>query len=167
MLIVFGGLPGTGKTTLSRSLAHELHAAWLRVDLIEAATWRAGVAQDQPTGYAAYCVAYALAEVHLDMGTPTVVDAVNPVEVARQAWRDIAAARDLPIRVIEVVCSSEPEHRRRVCTRESDLVGFAVPSWEDVVNREYEPWTEERLVVDTATEPADVCLSRIRAYTLG
>ena len=37
MLIVFGGLPGSGKTTLSRSLAAELHAAHLRVDLIEAA----------------------------------------------------------------------------------------------------------------------------------
>lgn len=184
MLIVFGGLPGTGKTTLSRALAHELHAAWLRVDLIEAATLRAGVASDQPTGLAAYSVAFALAEAHLLMGTPTsrrpeelgeasaagpatvVVDAVNPVEAPRQGWRNLAASVGVPLRVIEVVCSSEAEHRRRVSQRQPDLAGFPVPAWPDVVGREYEPWTEERLTVDTATEPVDVCLRRIRAYAL-
>lgn len=167
MLIVFGGRPGSGKTTLSRAIAQELHAIWLRVDLIEAATWRAGVAQDQPTGLAAYSVAFALAEVHLLMGTPTVVDAVNPVEAAREGWRNLAAERGLPSRVIEVVCSDEAEHRRRVSARESDLPGFAVPTWEQVAAREYEPWAEERLIVDTANESLDVCLSRIRAYALG
>jgi predicted kinase len=166
MLIVFGGLPGTGKTTLSRALAQELHAAWLRVDLIEAATWRAGVAQDQPTGLAAYSVAFALAEVHLDMGTPAVVDAVNPVDEARRGWRELAASRGLAARVIEVVCSSESEHRRRVADRVSDMPGFTYPTWEEMAGREYEPWTEKRLVVDTATETVDVCLSRIRAYAL-
>jgi predicted kinase len=167
MLLVFGGLPGTGKTTLSRAIARELHAIWLRVDLIEAATWRAGVARDQPTGLAAYVVAFALAEVHLDMGTPTVIDAVNPVEAPRQGWRELAASRGVPYHVIEVVCSSEAEHRRRVSARTSDLPGFAVPTWEQVLDQEYEPWTEERLTVDTATEPVAVCLSRIRAYALG
>ena len=167
MLIVFGGRPGSGKTTLSRTLAQELHAVWLRVDLIEAATWRAGVAQDQPTGLAAYVVAFALAEVHLDLGTPTVIDAVNPVEAPRQGWRELAASRGVPYRVIEVVCSAETEHRRRVSDRTSDLPGFAVPTWDQIVAQEYEPWTEERLTVDTATDPVSVCLSRIRAYALG
>ncbi|MFO7481079.1 AAA family ATPase, partial [Oceanibaculum nanhaiense] len=32
MLIVFGGLPGTGKTTLSRALADRLRAVYLRID---------------------------------------------------------------------------------------------------------------------------------------
>ena len=35
MLIVFGGLPGTGKTTLSRLVAQDLSATWLRIDVIE------------------------------------------------------------------------------------------------------------------------------------
>ena len=35
MLIIFGGLPGTGKTTLSKEIAKHFKAAYLRVDTIE------------------------------------------------------------------------------------------------------------------------------------
>jgi predicted kinase len=37
MLIIFGGLPATGKTTLSRALARELGAVHVRIDTIEQA----------------------------------------------------------------------------------------------------------------------------------
>jgi adenylate kinase family enzyme len=40
VLVVFGGLPGTGKTTLSRAVAEALGAVWLRIDAIEAAILR-------------------------------------------------------------------------------------------------------------------------------
>src|SRR5262245_46007311 len=35
MLIIFGGLPGTGKTTIARELAHRTGAVLVRVDSIE------------------------------------------------------------------------------------------------------------------------------------
>ena len=37
MLVVFGGLPGTGKTTLARQVADRLGATYLRIDTIEQA----------------------------------------------------------------------------------------------------------------------------------
>jgi predicted kinase len=37
MLIIFGGLPGTGKTTIARALAHQIGAVHLRIDSIEQA----------------------------------------------------------------------------------------------------------------------------------
>jgi len=36
-LFIFSGLPGTGKTTLSRQLAQHVGAAYLRIDTIEQA----------------------------------------------------------------------------------------------------------------------------------
>ena len=36
-------------------------------------------------------------------------------------------------------------------TRTSDVEGLAKPTWTAVVEREYEPWTRERLVIDSAT----------------
>lgn len=155
MLVVFGGLPGSGKTTLSRRVAAELSATLLRVDVIEAAMWRAGVDRAQPTGIAAYVVAEALTDTHLSLGAAVVIDAVNPVQAARRPWRELAARHDVPLRVVEVVCGDHVEHRRRVEARVSDLTGFAVPTWQQVQAREYEPWREPRLTVDTSEAGVD------------
>jgi predicted kinase len=156
MLIVFGGLPGVGKTTLSRTIAQRLGATYLRVDAAEAAMWAAGIDRAQPTGIAAYGVINALAGANLRLGATVVADAVNPVEAARAGWRDLAAAEDVPLRVIEVVCSDLTEHRRRVTERIPDLVLGGNPTWAEVEAREYEPWTESRLTVDTVKDGDDL-----------
>ena len=43
MLIIFGGLPATGKTTIARELARQLGAVHVRIDSIEQAIWDSGV----------------------------------------------------------------------------------------------------------------------------
>ena len=40
MLIIFGGLPGTGKTTIAKQLAKTVEAVYLRVDTIEQSLWQ-------------------------------------------------------------------------------------------------------------------------------
>lgn len=161
MLIVFGGLPGVGKTTLSRMVAREVGAVWLRVDAIEVAIWRSGI--QAPVGPAGYDVAEALADANLTLGRTVVVDAVNPLEISRRPWRALAARHGVPLRVIEVVCSDQDEHRRRVEQREPDLQGFVVPTWQEVQSREYESWAEPRLTVDSAGDFGDG-LPRILDY---
>ena len=164
MLIVFGGLPGVGKTVLARAVAERLGAAYLRVDAIEAALWRAGVAHDQPTGSPPDVVAHTVAEGSLAAGAAVVVDAVNPVEDARRGWRDLAQRVTRPLRFIEVVCLDESEHRRRVGSRTADLEEHTVPTWTDVQNREYEPWDEPRLTLDTASLSPTECLAQALDY---
>ncbi|YAF61144.1 hypothetical protein DOCECA_13255 [Pseudomonas sp. E102] len=47
MLIVFSGLPGTGKTTIAHDLAATTGAVYLRIDTIERAVRNSGaLAQD-------------------------------------------------------------------------------------------------------------------------
>jgi len=180
MLIVFGGRPGVGKTTLSRTVAHRLGAVYLRVDAVETALWptveqAAGSGADRPAqrssprpdprllGSAGYAVVNAVAEANLRLGSSVVVDAVNPVEAARAGWRALAAAVGVPLRVIEATCSDPAEHRRRVEARTPDAGQGRVPTWPEVREREYEPWTEPRLTVDTIEAPERL-VARIIEY---
>jgi len=149
VLIVFGGLPGTGKTTLARLIAGQRRAAYLRIDNIEQAIRASGVLAGD-VGPSGYLVGYALAEANLVLGQDVVADSVNPLGITREAWRRAAANASVPCIEIEVVCSDPVEHRRRVETRVTDVSGLRLPSWEAVQRRDYEPWDRPRLVMDTA-----------------
>ncbi len=89
MLIVFGGLPGVGKTTLAKSVARELGAVYLRVDTIEHALRFSEMLQAE-VGPAGYIVAYRLAEENLRLGRTVVADSVNPLNITRDAWLSVA-----------------------------------------------------------------------------
>ncbi|MEU4195434.1 ATP-binding protein [Kribbella sp. NPDC026611] len=156
LLLEFGGLPGTGKSTLARRLAADTKAVWLRIDEIEGAMRRNGLTPEQ-TGIAAYSVAHDVAANQLRRGLTVIADAVNPVTEARNGWRDLATAVGADHVVIETVCPDTTEHRHRVETRASDLPGWTYPSWPQVhqTMTEYEPRTDARLVLDT-TRPVDV-----------
>jgi len=98
------------------------------------------------------------------VGIDVVVDAVNPVEPAREGWRELARSTGATLRVVEVVCADAAEHRRRVEARVSDLDGLTAPAWADVRAREYEPWTEPRLTIDTSAGPVAQFVERVLAY---
>jgi predicted kinase len=85
VLIIFGGLPGTGKTTIARELARQIGAIHLRIDSIEQAIRDCSpdaVGLDE----AGYRVAYAIAEDNLRVGRTVVADSVNPLQITRDAW---------------------------------------------------------------------------------
>ena len=149
MLIVFGGLPGTGKTTLARLVAEQERATYLRIDTIEQAIRASGMLASD-VGPSGYLVAYALAEANLALGQDVVADSVNPLAITRSAWRRAAANAASPCLEIEVVCSDPVEHRRRVEARKADVAGLQLPSWEAVQRRDYDLWDGPRLVLDTA-----------------
>jgi predicted kinase len=156
VLAVFAGLPGVGKSTLAGRVAAALPAAVLEVDTVDFTLQRYNVTEERP-GFAAYGVVAALAEVQLRIGHNVIIDAVNPVKAARQLWVDLAERMEVPLRVVEVVCGDDAEHRRRVEARYQKRDHDGIPDWVRVLERqaEYEPYLGPRLVVDTylAKEP--------------
>lgn len=146
LLIVMGGLPGTGKTSVAKELASRLSAVYLRIDIIEQALLNEDGLQ---AGHEGYSVAYAIAEDNLKLGNVVLADSVNSIPETRTAWQSVAQKSGSDILEIEIICSNEDEHRRRVEEREADIPGHKIPSWDKVINREYHPWETKILTVDT------------------
>ena len=161
-LIVFGGLPGTGKSTLAQRLVARRPAAYLRIDAIEQALVSSGLLAGD-VGPAGYITAYALARSNLRAGMSVVADSVNPLPVTRAAWRAVARDTETPVLEIEVICTDARMHRRRVETRTSDVPGLRPPDWASVLNHDYVPWTTQRLVVDTSLLEMDDAVRLILA----
>jgi predicted kinase len=166
MLIVFSGLPGTGKTTLARELAASRSATYLRIDAIEQAIRNADVLATD-IGPAGYCVVLALAESNQAIGRIVIADCVNPAAESRTAWRTTANRAKASLFDIEVICSNLMEHQQRVEARTSDIPGLNPPTWLSVQQHEYEPWLTKRLVVDTAVLSPTEALSLIESHLDG
>jgi predicted kinase len=162
ILFVFGGLPGTGKTTVSQALAQKLGATYLRIDAIEQALKAAGIGD---VGAAGYTVANALAEANLRLHQSVVADCVNPVSESRNGWKETARRGAARLVEIEIVCSDPAEHRKRVERRSADIAGHLLPSWEEVTRHVFEPWSGDHLTLDTAVISVADAIRRIEDYT--
>jgi predicted kinase len=157
VLVVFSGLPGTGKSTLAEHSARLLGCPYFAKDEIEAALRRAGVKAEQGSGWAAYELLGTLAEAQLRRGQSAVLDSVATFERFRVGWREIADRHGAVLRVVECVCSDEALHRRRLEGRQRGIPGWHELDWAEVerVRAGYEPWEQERLVLDAVRPLAD------------
>jgi predicted kinase len=154
-VIIVSGLPGSGKSMVAEGLSRKLSLPIFSIDPIEAAMWRSGL-DKAATGVAAYEVVYALADEHLKLGHSVILDAVSPVEAARDMWRKVASKNNAPLIVIEVVCNDEQMHRQRIEKRVRNIPGMPEVTWERVQERkrEFEPWQDEHITLDSVEDPA-------------
>ena len=160
MLIAFGGLPGTGKTTIAQTLARKLAAVYLRIDTLEQAFIASGSGQAD-IGPAGYLAGYAVAGDNLRLGLTVVADSVNSLHVTRCAWRNVALEAGVRIFEIELICSDTTTHRQRVEGRRADIPGHTLPTWKSVLERQYDPWDSQHLVVDTANVSVEQAVETI------
>ena len=165
MLIVFGGLPGVGKTSIAKALAKLMNAVYLRVDTVEQVLKR----EAKLEGPEGYMVCWAQALENLKLGMAVVADSVNAIQVTREAWQKVAKDTSVTFLEVELICSDAREHQRRIETRDTDIIGHQLPTWENVQKRQYESW-RPHLVFDTAKQTVDEIveeiLERIKADTL-
>ena len=169
ILISIGGLPATGKTTIARLVAVLRGAAYVRVDTIEAAIAAAEGSRGSSNDWElapGYVVARAVTADQLRAGLDVVAESVNPLDVTRDAWRDVAATHGAQLLEVEVICSDPVEHRRRAEARVIDIPGLVGPTWQEIVDRDYRPWDRSPLVVDTALLDADAGAAAVQSAAL-
>jgi len=159
MLIAFCGLPGTGKTTLARRLARQRQATYLRIDAIEDALLAdgGGPLVDRGTGYR---VAYALAEENLTLGRSVIADCVNPLNITREAWCDVARGAGVELVNVVVICSDSAQHKSRLDARPAGTRGSV---WAEISGRTFEATSSASIVIDTAHRSVEQCLAALDA----
>ena len=159
-LIVFTGLPGTGKSTIAEAVARELEIPVFAKDWLEATLRRAELRagdDKKNLGYAGYELLTTLAERQLMLGQSAMLDSVASFENIREQWRALAKKYNARWRVIECVWSDENAHRAHLAKRQRHIPGWHELEWSEVerVKKYYAEWNEERLVLDAANALKD------------
>jgi predicted kinase len=164
-LIVFAGLPGTGKSTLAEAAGRVFGWPVFSKDRLEAALWRGGLTREMGSGWAAYELLTTLAEQQLRLDQSAVLDSVAGRTGLRRQWRELAERCGAAFRMVECVCSNESLHRARLAGRQRGIPGWYELDWAEVerVRGEYEPLTDERLLVDMV-RPLNDNLAAVLAY---
>jgi aminoglycoside phosphotransferase family enzyme/predicted kinase len=165
-LVLVGGLPGTGKSTLAGLLADRLGAVLLRSDVLRkeraglaaatpaAAGWQRGLYAPAVTA-TTYRDLLDRAESLLGLGEPVVLDASWSSSVYRSAARSVAARAWSP--VVELRCVAPAEVTAERIGRRA---GHGDASDADAAVAErmavgFDPWPEAE-ELDTTAAPAEV-----------
>ena len=170
-LIVFAGTPGTGKSSLARAVARELHAVYLDKDtikdrtiaLIEKMNLREQ-ARDL-AGPLSYELLVELAKDNLTLGLSVVLDSPAGYSLYRERVKQLARSWKADLKLIECICTDETLLRRRVEGRGQDLPAHRAQDWAAYQRdrAQFERLTERRLVVDTA-ESLPLNLRKVLGY---
>lgn len=163
VLVLLGGLPATGKSTVASELNHTGAFSYVRIDSIEQALRASGETGPDGVVVAGYIVGCVVAGDLLGGGNDVLVECVNPIEKTRSAWREVAHTRGAALLEVELRCSDPEVHRERAENRTVDVPGLRLPDWHAIRTRTYEPWTTADLRIDTGTTSPRDAAGLIRA----
>lgn len=150
-IIVVSGLPGTGKTRLAESIGSQFQVPVFSVAWVLGALAQFGVLERPDRGPMAYEIIGALLEHQLRMRQSAIADGMVGSGEVRARWRQLADRHRAGFEVIECVCSDPVVHRTRIEARRDPIPGWPDPGWDHVeaMRERYEPWAEDRLVLDS------------------
>ncbi len=160
ILFIFSGLPATGKSSLSKLTAKEYKAVYLRIDTIEQALRDLCNFNVQGEGYR---LAYQVARDNLNLGHNVVADSCNPIILTRREWENVALQINCQYINIEIVCSDMKEHRNRCQNRVIDVERLRLPTWDEILNREFDPWEGKRITIDTTSQSIEQSFDQLKA----
>ena len=147
-LVLIGGLPCSGKTTLAREISKVLNIPSVSKDELEAAVSRKGLCPNKETNGVGYEIMATLANNFRDSGNSIILDFIASKERTISQWPEIL---DHKIIYIECVCTDLKIHKERINSRNRDINGWYELTWETLLEIKsiYQPFNEEHLVLDS------------------
>lgn len=150
VLAVVCGLPGVGKSTVSRAIADRLPATVLRTDVIRKELF-ADPQYTTAESVAVYDTLLTRAFDHLDVGESVVLDATFKTSERRIQARDLAAQVGARFRLVYVACDEAVLERR---IRERDGVSDADFDVHIEFRDRFEPVELDHVVIDNSSSKA-------------
>jgi len=163
-LVIFSGLPGTGKSTLANRLARELRWPLLRID---------DVVGDVPENAgmdfwdSQIVILLGLAEAQLELGVSVIVDSVF-MNTDRYHAQAIAREQDARFRPIHTFISDERMWEERVTQRVIELNNPAVSIWEQIQHQRehFRQWGPDTALFVDAVKPVEQNYAKVLQFAV-
>ncbi len=154
-LILFSGMPGSGKTTLARLVARRLGIPVFAKDRVQRVLRDHNLA-DSSTGDGYYII-LDQADEQLSLGISVILDATFPLDHFRMVASEIAARHRTRFCALYCTCSDDAVWSDRMKQRVQYVPGWKPVGWEDVLRMRdyYQPWNDNALTVDSIIPPED------------
>jgi predicted kinase len=165
-LIVFSGVPGSGKSTMADATGAALGIPVFAVDWLLGSLTPFGGYHVEESWAMGTELLTTLALRQLQLGQSAILDYPAEEPANRDRWRSLAARAGSDFRVIMCICPDEAEHKRRLGGRERGIPGWHEGgNWANVQQRlaAFPPWADEVLTIDT-TGPQVQALAAILEY---
>jgi predicted kinase len=154
-LILFAGMPGSGKTTLARMVARRLCIPVFAKDRVQRVLRDHNLA-DESSGDGYYLI-LDMADEQLSLGLSVILDATFPLDHFRIVASEIAARHKANFCAIYCYCSDDDAWRERMTTRVQYVPNWQPVGWDVVVRMRdyYQPWNDNALLTDSLYSPEE------------
>jgi predicted kinase len=163
-LVIFSGLPGTGKSTLAKRLARELHWPFLCIDDVAG---QVPADADYHFWDAKILVLLTIVEAQLKLGLSAIADSVF-MGADRVQAQEIARKYNAIFRPVYCFVSDEATWEKRVNERIDNVQHPDAATWEQIQHQRqwYLPWQSGTGLFVDAVEPVEQNYAQVLEFVV-